>query len=47
MRCFAFVLETFSQENGTLTPSLKLKRHEIIRRWGGLLEELYPQQTGS
>jgi long-chain acyl-CoA synthetase len=47
VRGFAFVLEAFSQENGTLTPSLKLKRHEIVRRWGGLLEELYPQRTGS
>ncbi len=47
VRSFAFVLEAFSQENGTLTPSLKLKRHEIVRRWGSLLEQLYPQQTGS
>ncbi len=42
VRSFAFVLEAFSQENGTLTPSLKLKRHEIVKRWGAVLENLYP-----
>lgn len=47
VRCFAFAPEPFSQDNGTLTPSLKLKRHEILRRWGGLLEELYAQPAGS
>jgi long-chain acyl-CoA synthetase len=47
VRCFAFAPEPFSQDNGTLTPSLKLKRHEILRRWGGLLEQLYAQPAGS
>ncbi len=47
VRSFAFVLETFSQENGTLTPSLKLRRHEILKRWGNLLEELYPANADS
>jgi long-chain acyl-CoA synthetase len=43
VRCFAFAPEPFSQENGTLTPSLKLKRHVIVERWGSLLEALYPE----
>lgn len=47
VRDFAFAPEPFSQESGTLTPSLKLKRHEILRRWGGLLEELYPERAAS
>lgn len=41
VRSFAFAPEPFTQDNGTVTPSLKLKRHEIMRRWGGLLQELY------
>jgi long-chain acyl-CoA synthetase len=41
VRSFAFVLEDFTQENGTLTPSLKLKRHEIVRRFAPVLEGLY------
>jgi long-chain acyl-CoA synthetase len=47
VRDFAFSPETFSQENGTMTPSLKLKRHEILRRWGSLLEELYPEHEAT
>jgi long-chain acyl-CoA synthetase len=47
VREFAFAPEPFAQDNGTLTPSLKLKRHEILRRWGSLLEALYPEPPGS
>jgi long-chain acyl-CoA synthetase len=47
VRDFAFAPEPFAQDNGTLTPSLKLKRHEILRRWGRLLERLYSQPPGS
>jgi long-chain acyl-CoA synthetase len=47
VRAFAFSPEPFTQENGTLTPSLKLKRHEIVRRWGGLLNELYSERAGA
>jgi long-chain acyl-CoA synthetase len=47
VRDFAFAPEPFAQQNGTLTPSLKLKRHEILRRWGKLLEQLYPAPPGS
>jgi long-chain acyl-CoA synthetase len=41
IRDFTFSPEAFSQEHGTLTPSLKLKRHEIMKRFGHLLERLY------
>jgi long-chain acyl-CoA synthetase len=47
VRDFAFAPEPFTQDNGTLTPSLKLKRHEILRRWGSLLEALYLEPPGS
>jgi len=41
IRDFAFVPEPFTQQNGLLTPSLKLRRAEILKRWGSLLEGLY------
>jgi long-chain acyl-CoA synthetase len=41
VRSFAFVPEPFSQQNGTLTPSLKLRRVEIVTRWGRLVSALY------
>jgi long-chain acyl-CoA synthetase len=33
--------EEFSQESGTLTATLKMRRREIIKRYGGLLEGFY------
>ncbi len=41
----AFVLTTedFTIENGLLTPSLKLKRREAVKRYGAGLESLYLQ----
>jgi long-chain acyl-CoA synthetase len=47
VRAFAFVPEPFSQENGTLTPSLKLRRSEITERWSRLLAELYLEGASS
>jgi len=41
IRDFAFVPEPFTQQNGLLTPSLKLRRAEILKRWGSLLDGLY------
>jgi long-chain acyl-CoA synthetase len=41
IRDFVFVPEPFTQQNGLLTPSLKLRRAEILKRWGSLLEGLY------
>jgi long-chain acyl-CoA synthetase len=35
------VLEDFTIENGILTPSLKIKRHEVMKRYGAAIEALY------
>jgi long-chain acyl-CoA synthetase len=35
------VLEDFTTENGILTPSLKIKRREVVKRYGAALEALY------
>ena len=35
------VMEDFTTENGLLTPTMKLKRREVLARFGELLEELY------
>jgi long-chain acyl-CoA synthetase len=38
---FALLAEAFTQENGMLTPSLKLKRRKIVERWRDELDRLY------
>ncbi len=40
-REFVLVTEDFTPDNGFLTPTLKLKRREVVRRYGKLLEDLY------
>src|SRR5262249_6791857 len=35
------VLEDFTVENGILTPSLKIKRREVVKRYGKQIEALY------
>lgn len=40
-RDLAIALEDFTQENGLLTPSLKLKRRRAIEKYGALLQALY------
>ena len=35
------VAETFTTDNGILTPTLKVKRREIMKRWGADLDRLY------
>src|SRR5690606_2170173 len=41
VRQFAFADEPFSNENGELTPSLKIKRHAIRKRYGERIDALY------
>jgi long-chain acyl-CoA synthetase len=41
VRKFALIAEPFSVENAQLTPTLKIRRHEIRKRHGESLEELY------
>ncbi len=38
---FRILAEEFSQEAGTLTATLKVRRREVIKRYGDLLESLY------
>jgi hypothetical protein len=38
---FALLPKPFTQEEGLLTPTLKLKRREIVARWGHEISRLY------
>jgi long-chain acyl-CoA synthetase len=38
---FYILNEDFSIENGTLTPTLKLKRKEAYKKYAGIIESLY------
>jgi len=38
---FALLEEDFTQQNGMLTPSLKLRRQKVLERWGKKVERLY------
>ena len=40
---FRILPEEFSQDGGTLTATLKVRRREVIKRYGDLLEEMYKQ----
>ena len=42
---FVIVPEEFSQEAGEITPTLKLRRKEVIRTYGHLLEALYEDKS--
>jgi long-chain acyl-CoA synthetase len=41
VRAFTLVLEDFTQQNGLLTPSLKLKRRNVEARWRAEIDALY------
>jgi len=41
VRSILVTTEDFTQASGMLTPSLKLRRHNILRRWRGELDRLY------
>ncbi|MBM3298550.1 MAG: long-chain fatty acid--CoA ligase [Deltaproteobacteria bacterium] len=43
IKSFLILPREFSQEQGEITPTLKLKRKAIIAKYGGLLEKLYEQ----
>lgn len=38
---FALIAEDFTQENRMLTPTFKLRRRNVMERWGKVLEKLY------
>jgi long-chain acyl-CoA synthetase len=41
VKSFVLVQDDFTQENGILSQTLKVKRREVMRRWGDDLESLY------
>jgi long-chain acyl-CoA synthetase len=41
VRSIVVITEDFTQQNEMLTPSMKLRRHNILRRWRAELEGLY------
>jgi long-chain acyl-CoA synthetase len=44
IKSFKIVPEEFSQESGTLTATLKVRRREVVKRYGDLLESLYASE---
>jgi len=43
IRKFMIVPEHFTPMNGLMTPSLKVRRKEVYKRFGEALDELYEQ----
>jgi long-chain acyl-CoA synthetase len=43
IKYFRILPEEFSQDGGTLTATLKVRRREVIKRYGNLIEEMYKE----
>jgi long-chain acyl-CoA synthetase len=43
---FAVVIEDFTTTNGLLTPTLKIRRRDVLARYSGLLDGLYAKPRG-
>ena len=41
MQTFAILGEDFTVENGLLTPTLKLKRKEVLKKYESIIEAFY------
>ena len=41
VRRFVVADQPFTVENGMMTPTMKPRRHEVLRRWGAEIERLY------
>ena len=46
VKAFALLAEPFSQENGMLTPTLKVRRKNVNRHYADLIDSLYDQGKG-
>ncbi len=44
---FVVVGEDFTTNNGMLTPTLKIRRREVLARYGGLIEGLYAKRAAA
>ena len=44
---FAIAREPFTVENATMTPTLKIRRHEVLKRYGAELDALYARAESS
>jgi long-chain acyl-CoA synthetase len=44
VRDFALISQDFTTDNNMLTPSLKLKRREVVKVYGKLIDELYAKR---
>lgn len=47
IRKFAVLTEDFTEENGLLTPSMKVKRNEVVKRYAREIAELYGDDPGA
>ena len=46
-RDFAIVRDEFTAQNGLLTPTLKLRRRDVIARYGSLIDALYRKEMSA
>ncbi|MBW2524223.1 MAG: long-chain fatty acid--CoA ligase [Deltaproteobacteria bacterium] len=47
VRKIALIEENFSTQNGLLTPSLRIKRRAVMKRYGQLVDDLYEADAGA
>ena len=47
IRTFRLIEGDFTEENGLLTPSLKVKRHAVVAAYAQEIEDLYSQGRGN
>ena len=45
IKYFRIVTQTFSEDTGELTPSLKVKRKVVMKKYDNLIENMYPKEV--